>query len=52
MKENSDFSIGISAFWLAGILFTNGYLNLSGIKILWSIFLWAYYLGQKLGGII
>ncbi len=42
----------LSGVWVIGILFTNGFLQLTGNKIFWSIFIWAYYLGQHLGGFI
>jgi len=35
-------------FWIAGWLFTIGYLQLSLAKILLAIIIWPYYLGNAL----
>jgi hypothetical protein len=50
MAEKISIEI-MSGFWFCGWLFTWGYLQLSGLKILAAIIIWAYYLGQSLGGI-
>ena len=48
----SDVHVEIfSGAWFCGWLFTWGYLGLTGIKIFYAAFIWAYYLGQALGGL-
>ena len=52
MGDNNTTTIEVmSGFWAAGWLFTWGFANLSGAKIFWAVFIWAYYLGQQLGGL-
>ena len=49
--ENEGISINIGigvGIWLAIWLFTVGYVKLTGIKIFYAFFIWAYYLGQYL----
>ncbi|MEK6882392.1 MAG: hypothetical protein AABY22_22420 [Nanoarchaeota archaeon] len=38
--------IEISGIWTIGWLFTIGYANLIGWKILLALFIWPYYLGR------
>ncbi len=39
----------LTGFWLAGWMFTWGYLKLVGEQIFYAFFIWAYYLGRALG---
>ena len=51
MSEDNSTSISLfGGFWTAGWLFSWGFLGLTGWKVVWAIFIWAYYLGSKLGG--
>ena len=41
---------GKCALWLAGWLFTLGYLQLPLMKAIFAIVVWPYYLGADWGG--
>ncbi len=47
MEQKVNIEI-LSGAWVIGILFTYGFLQLTGSNIFWSIFIWSYYLGQRL----
>lgn len=41
---------GTGLVWVAGWLFTIGYLDLPFLKGLWAVLVWPYYLGSALAG--
>ncbi len=51
MADNIKVEV-MSGFWFCGWLFTWGFVKLTGWKIVWSIVIWAYYLGEYLRGVI
>lgn len=45
MSEGNSIGIGFPEVWIAGWLFTIGFLKLTGWEIVKALFVWAYYLG-------
>ncbi|MDD5675724.1 MAG: hypothetical protein PHC61_16260 [Chitinivibrionales bacterium] len=43
--RSSTHSAG-GVFWFAGWLFTIGFAKLAGWKIVFSLFIWPYYIGK------
>jgi hypothetical protein len=46
-KVKVDANLGLGSVWLAGWLFTIGYVGLDFLKGLLAIFLWPYFLGVQ-----
>ncbi len=49
---NNNVKISFAGFWVAGWLFTVGFLKLAFWKALLAIIIWAYYLGSALAGLV
>jgi hypothetical protein len=48
--KNNVAAASSGTLWFVGWLFTIGYVHLTGWKILFSLLLWPYYLGEVIRG--
>jgi hypothetical protein len=51
-KCDNTVKVSFAGFWIAGWLFTVGFLKLAFWKAVLAIILWAYYLGGALSGLV